>query len=273
MPDVEDLRDLWEIDLELVGSDQGPIPIITTVAEKTWIWSDLHLGDPGALQAFDRPFGDVDQMTSRMEAPRTIRRHHHLPGRRRPSGCLARPAPGARHPRLPGQPDPRARKPRPEPRRVARGRVYNAVLAGVVRHRPAAGPEPLPAAPDTGGLGQPSRTPPRRYRADPATHQPRGRADGLQPGRTHLGAGQGATATARRTVDSRRLGERSVTSDCTNAAPVTTGPSQLTEWGRYRTPDGNAESSVTATGHPGRMSSRGWRRWSIGKVRPRRSFR
>ena len=62
MPDVEDLRALWEIDLELAGSDQGPIPIITTVAEKTWVWSDLHLGDRGALQAFDRPFGDVDQM-------------------------------------------------------------------------------------------------------------------------------------------------------------------------------------------------------------------
>ena len=62
MPDVEDLRALWEMDLELAGSDQGPIPIVTTVAEKTWVWSDLHLGDHGALQAFDRPFGDVDQM-------------------------------------------------------------------------------------------------------------------------------------------------------------------------------------------------------------------
>ena len=62
MPDVEDLRALWEIDLELARSDQGPIPIITTVAEKTWVWSDLHLGDRGALQAFDRPLGDVDQM-------------------------------------------------------------------------------------------------------------------------------------------------------------------------------------------------------------------
>ena len=62
MPDLEDLRDLWEIDLELAGSDQGPIPIITTPPEQTWVWSDLHFGDRGALYAFQRPFGDVDQM-------------------------------------------------------------------------------------------------------------------------------------------------------------------------------------------------------------------
>ena len=54
MPDLEDLRDLWEIDLELAGSDQGPIPIITTTPEKAWVWSDLHFGDRGALYAFQR---------------------------------------------------------------------------------------------------------------------------------------------------------------------------------------------------------------------------
>ena len=62
MPDLEDLRDLWEIDLELAGSDPGPIPIITTPPEKTWVWSDLHFGDRGALFAFQRPFGDVGRM-------------------------------------------------------------------------------------------------------------------------------------------------------------------------------------------------------------------
>ena len=62
MPDPEDLRDLWEIDLELAGSDPGPIPIITTPPEKTWVWSDLHFGDRGALFAFQRPFGDVSRM-------------------------------------------------------------------------------------------------------------------------------------------------------------------------------------------------------------------
>ena len=34
MPDLEDVRELWEVDLELAGSDQGPIPIITTPAER-----------------------------------------------------------------------------------------------------------------------------------------------------------------------------------------------------------------------------------------------
>ena len=52
MPDLEDLRDLWGIDLELAGSNPGPIPIITTPPEKTWVWSDLHFGDRGALFAF-----------------------------------------------------------------------------------------------------------------------------------------------------------------------------------------------------------------------------
>ena len=62
MPDLEDVRDLWEIDLELAGSDQGPIPIISSPPEKTWVWSDLHFGDRSALYAFQRPFGNVDQM-------------------------------------------------------------------------------------------------------------------------------------------------------------------------------------------------------------------
>ena len=61
-PDIEELRDLWESDLQLAGSDQGPIPIITSPPERTWVWSDLHLGDRGVLQAFDRPFRDVEQM-------------------------------------------------------------------------------------------------------------------------------------------------------------------------------------------------------------------
>ena len=76
MPDIEDLRDLWESDLELAGSDQGAIPIITTPPERTWVWSDLHLGDRGVLQAFDRPFRDVDQMDRHMlrEWRRRVRR-------------------------------------------------------------------------------------------------------------------------------------------------------------------------------------------------------
>ena len=62
MPDLEAVRDLLEFDLELAGSHQGPIPIITSPPEKTWIWSDLHLADRSVLFAFDRPFHDVDRM-------------------------------------------------------------------------------------------------------------------------------------------------------------------------------------------------------------------
>ena len=55
---VEALRDLWEADIELAGSEAGPIPIITSPPETTWIWSDLHFEDRSALEAFDRPFAD-----------------------------------------------------------------------------------------------------------------------------------------------------------------------------------------------------------------------
>ena len=59
---IEDLRDLWEADLELDGSEGAPIRIITSPPEKTWIWSDLHFADRGVVEAFDRPFPDVDRM-------------------------------------------------------------------------------------------------------------------------------------------------------------------------------------------------------------------
>ena len=62
MPDLEAVGDLLEFDLELAGRHQGPIPIITSPPEKTWIWSDLHLADRGVLFAFDRPFRDVRRM-------------------------------------------------------------------------------------------------------------------------------------------------------------------------------------------------------------------
>ena len=47
MPAAADLVALWEADLELAGWDPGPIPIITSPPASTWIWSDLHLSDPG----------------------------------------------------------------------------------------------------------------------------------------------------------------------------------------------------------------------------------
>ena len=96
--ELEAVRNLWK------ALEPGErIPIIQTAPETTWIWSDLHLGDRSMLLAWDRPFRNVDEMNrppaAELEPARRRRRHHHLPRRRRPSGRLARPAPGAR----PGQ--------------------------------------------------------------------------------------------------------------------------------------------------------------------------
>ena len=41
--------------------------------EKTWIWSDLHLGDMGTIMAFDRPFETTQEMDQAlMQAWRTV---------------------------------------------------------------------------------------------------------------------------------------------------------------------------------------------------------
>ena len=104
-------------------------------------------GRPVRLRpAVPRRRADEPPSAPRMDEPRTIGRHHHLPGRRRPSGRLGRPTSGARHPELPGRASTHSRQPRPEPRCAARGGLHDAVLAGGVRHRPAAGSEPLPSS-------------------------------------------------------------------------------------------------------------------------------
>ena len=72
MVDVETLRDLWESDLARAGWDgrdadewdQVPIPIIRSAPETTWIWSDLHLGDPSVISVFGRPFTEVGAMNA-----------------------------------------------------------------------------------------------------------------------------------------------------------------------------------------------------------------
>ena len=66
MPTAEEIVALWESDLEVSGWDPGPIPIITSAPESTWLWSDLHLSDPGPLQAFNRPFADVAAMNAEL---------------------------------------------------------------------------------------------------------------------------------------------------------------------------------------------------------------
>ena len=44
------------------GPNWGTAPIIRTPAEKTWVWSDLHLGHAAAVENFGRPFEDVEAM-------------------------------------------------------------------------------------------------------------------------------------------------------------------------------------------------------------------
>ena len=43
-----------------------PVRIIETPAAKTWIWSDLHLRDPGAFESSSRPFPNLRAMEARM---------------------------------------------------------------------------------------------------------------------------------------------------------------------------------------------------------------
>ena len=62
---AEQLRDQWEVLLELDGYETA-VPIIDSAAGATWIWSDLHLSDRGALEAFDRPFADVGPMNAEL---------------------------------------------------------------------------------------------------------------------------------------------------------------------------------------------------------------
>ena len=89
-PDAEALSDLWEVDLEREISDpagssqeerlaaqmrQEPIPVISTPPETTWIWSDLHLGDPSMTAAWNRPFRDVEEMNQHLLREWTGRVH------------------------------------------------------------------------------------------------------------------------------------------------------------------------------------------------------
>ena len=40
----------------------GPVLVIDTPAAGTWIWSDLHLRDPGAFASDSRPFANLTAM-------------------------------------------------------------------------------------------------------------------------------------------------------------------------------------------------------------------
>ena len=89
----DELRDLWEADLRedaAVRYKECPepwfeiqytawmmaseaIPVIEVEPERTWIWSDLHLSDPGVIGAWKRPFRDVRHMDRELLA--AWRRH------------------------------------------------------------------------------------------------------------------------------------------------------------------------------------------------------
>ena len=60
---VSDMRDLWEADIELAGTPAKPIRSRRR-PKGAGIWSDLHLGDRGTLEAFDRPWRAIEQMNT-----------------------------------------------------------------------------------------------------------------------------------------------------------------------------------------------------------------
>ena len=57
--DVDGLIEYCRARLEVFGFGPVDIPVIDIPPERTWVWSDLHFSDPGALKVFDRPFADV----------------------------------------------------------------------------------------------------------------------------------------------------------------------------------------------------------------------
>ena len=66
--DIEALRTGWANDLDHLTWKDGPIEIIGADPDRTWIWSDLHLSDRGALEAFDRPFRNIHAMNRELLA-------------------------------------------------------------------------------------------------------------------------------------------------------------------------------------------------------------
>ncbi len=68
MRDIETIRREWEARREAEGRRRPSVPTVASPAEKTWIWSDLHLSDRNALEAFDRGFADVAAMNRELLA-------------------------------------------------------------------------------------------------------------------------------------------------------------------------------------------------------------
>ena len=62
MRDIKAIRTYWEHELTLESGRHESVPIIRSPARRTWIWSDLHLSDPGPFEVFKRPFPSVEAM-------------------------------------------------------------------------------------------------------------------------------------------------------------------------------------------------------------------
>ncbi len=78
MLDIETIRQEWESRREAEGRRRPSVPTVTSPPEKTWIWSDLHLSDRNALEAFDRGFADIVAMNRELLAAwrRKVRHDH-----------------------------------------------------------------------------------------------------------------------------------------------------------------------------------------------------
>ena len=68
MQDIDGIARYWESELALAGSRETRVPTIASPIGRTWIWSDLHLGDRGPLEAFGRPFADIPAMNRHLLA-------------------------------------------------------------------------------------------------------------------------------------------------------------------------------------------------------------
>ena len=199
-----DLRDFWQEDLrdesrrtrgkcpepyeELAYAAwklaEEKIPVITVEPERTWVWSDLHLGDESAVAAAGRPFNDACRMD-----------RHLLAEWRRTVGdddtiiCLGDVA----HPRF--WQDPRNMRDLRrcpghrvlilgnhdvgETERLREAGFTDQVLGSPARDRSAGGADPHAAQASSPPRREHSRPPARRRLAKPAPRQRERRTNGL----------------------------------------------------------------------------------------------
>ena len=186
MQDINAIRRYWELEREAEGRSRPSVPTVDSPPDKTWIWSDLHLSDRNALDAFNRPFRDVADMNRGLLA---AWRQKVRPGdtiiclgdiahtdiwRDRQLLLDLRECPGERI-LIVGNHD------------IAREALKEVGFTtqqgrSTLRRRPAAATDPPAAGRGTGGSDQRARAPPQRFGADGPPHQRNRRAVGLRTG-------------------------------------------------------------------------------------------